>query len=160
MSKSDFYERVNQTLVEIEDQGLTKPERVIGSPQSAEIEVVAADGSKSRVLNFCANNYLGLADDKALVAAAKSSLDQHGFGMASVRFICGTQSTHKALENRIAEFLGYEDAITFAACFDANGGVFEPLLGPDDAIISDALNHASIIDGVRLCKARRYRFGK
>lgn len=158
MSKSDFYERVNQTLVEIEDQGLTKPERVIGSPQSAEIEVIAADGSKSRVLNFCANNYLGLADDKALVAAAKSSLDQHGFGMASVRFICGTQSTHKALERRIAEFLGYEDAITFAACFDANGGVFEPLLGPDDAIISDALNHASIIDGVRLCKARRYRF--
>ncbi|MFO7339149.1 MAG: glycine C-acetyltransferase [Lysobacteraceae bacterium] len=135
-------------------QGLFKSERVITSPQSAEIEL--ADGR--RVLNFCANNYLGLADHPDIIAAAKEALDSHGFGMASVRFICGTQDLHKQLEEKIAEFFGTEDTILYAACFDANGGLFEPLLDENDAIISDALNHASIIDGVRLCKARRYRY--
>lgn len=139
----------------IRAQGLFKSERVIVGPQSAEI--VLADGR--RVLNFCANNYLGLADHPALIAAAKDALDTHGFGMASVRFICGTQDLHKQLEARIAEFFGTEDTILYAACFDANGGLFEPLLGEADAIISDALNHASIIDGVRLCKAKRFRYG-
>ena len=138
----------------IRDQGLFKAERVITGPQSAEIEL--ADGR--RVLNFCANNYLGLADDPGVIAAAKDALDSHGFGMASVRFICGTQDLHKELEAKIAAFFGTEDTILYAACFDANGGLFEPLLGEEDAIISDALNHASIIDGVRLCKARRYRY--
>ncbi|KAF1688887.1 glycine C-acetyltransferase [Pseudoxanthomonas taiwanensis] len=135
-------------------QGLFKSERVIISPQSAEIEL--ADGR--RVLNFCANNYLGLADHPDIIAAAKEALDSHGFGMASVRFICGTQDLHKQLEEKIARFFGTEDTILYAACFDANGGLFEPLLDENDAIISDALNHASIIDGVRLCKARRYRY--
>jgi len=135
-------------------QGLFKSERVITSPQSAEIEL--ADGR--RVLNFCANNYLGLADHPDIIAAAKEALDSHGFGMASVRFICGTQDLHKQLEEKIARFFGTEDTILYAACFDANGGLFEPLLDENDAIISDALNHASIIDGVRLCKARRYRY--
>nr|MBO2468392.1 glycine C-acetyltransferase [Xanthomonadaceae bacterium] len=135
-------------------QGLFKSERVITSPQSAEIEL--ADGR--RVLNFCANNYLGLADHPDIIAAAKEALDSHGFGMASVRFICGTQDLHKQLEEKIARFFGTEDTILYAACFDANGGLFEPLLDESDAIISDALNHASIIDGVRLCKARRYRY--
>lgn len=138
----------------IRAQGLFKSERVITSPQSAEITL--ADGRT--VLNFCANNYLGLADHPDLIQAAKDALDTHGFGMASVRFICGTQDLHKQLETQIAGFFGKDDTILYAACFDANGGLFEPLLGENDAIISDALNHASIIDGVRLCKARRYRY--
>lgn len=147
-------ERLQHELAEIEAQGLYKRERIIASPQSAEIEL--ADGR--RVINFCANNYLGLADHPEVIEAAKSALDSHGFGLASVRFICGTQDLHKQLEARIAEFFGTEDTILYAACFDANGGLFEPLLGPEDAIISDALNHASIIDGVRLCKAQRFRY--
>lgn len=147
-------ERYSQTLDEIRDAGLFKFERIITSPQSAEIEL--ADGRK--VLNFCANNYLGLADHPDIIAAAKDALDSHGFGMASVRFICGTQDLHKQLEWTIADFFGSEDTILYAACFDANGGLFEPLLDENDAIISDALNHASIIDGVRLCKAKRYRY--
>ncbi len=146
--------RLSAELDAIRADGLFKSERVITSPQSAEIEL--ADGR--RVLNFCANNYLGLADHPAVIQAAKDALDSHGFGMASVRFICGTQDLHKQLEGRIADFFGTEDAILYAACFDANGGLFEPLLGEQDAVISDALNHASIIDGVRLCKAKRYRY--
>ncbi|MEO6517916.1 MAG: glycine C-acetyltransferase [Pseudoxanthomonas sp.] len=138
----------------IRAQGLFKSERIISSPQSAEIEL--ADGRK--VLNFCANNYLGLADHPDIIQAAKEALDSHGFGMASVRFICGTQDLHKQLEAKIADFFGKEDTILYAACFDANGGLFEPLLGENDAVISDALNHASIIDGVRLCKAKRFRY--
>ena len=147
-------ERYATTLDEIRDAGLFKSERIIASPQSAEIEL--ADGRK--VLNFCANNYLGLADHPDIIAAAKDALDTHGFGMASVRFICGTQDLHKQLEKTIAGFFGTQDTILYAACFDANGGLFEPLLDESDAIISDALNHASIIDGVRMCKARRYRY--
>jgi len=146
--------RYAQTLDAIRADGLFKSERVITSPQDSEIEL---EGGR-RVLNFCANNYLGLADDPSIIAAAKEALDTHGFGMASVRFICGTQDLHKQLEAKIARFFGTEDAILYAACFDANGGLFEPLLGEEDAVISDALNHASIIDGVRLCKARRYRY--
>ena len=142
------------TLDEIRAQGLFKSERIITSPQSAEITL---DDGRT-VLNFCANNYLGLADHPDLIQAAKDALDSHGFGMASVRFICGTQDLHKQLEKTIADFFGTEDTILYAACFDANGGLFEPLLGEDDAIISDALNHASIIDGVRLCKAKRFRY--
>jgi len=141
-------------LEDLREQGLFKSERVITSPQAAEITL--ADGRT--VLNFCANNYLGLADHPDIIAAAKQALDSHGFGMASVRFICGTQDLHKQLERTIAGFFGKQDAILYAACFDANGGLFEPLLGEQDAIVSDALNHASIIDGVRLCKARRYRY--
>lgn len=152
-----FYGRVDDTLREIEAQGLTKPERILCSPQNAEIEVVDGNGQRP-VLNFCANNYLGLADNPELIEAATGAMATHGFGMASVRFICGTQDMHRELEQRIARFFGYDDAVTFAACFDANGAVFEPLLGAEDAIISDSLNHASIIDGVRLCKAKRYRF--
>lgn len=151
MSLTDRYAA---ELDSIREQGLFKSERVITSPQSAEITL--ADGST--VLNFCANNYLGLADHPAMIAAAKDALDTHGFGMASVRFICGTQDLHKQLEKTIADFFGKDDTILYAACFDANGGLFEPLLGEDDAIISDALNHASIIDGVRLCKAKRFRY--
>ena len=151
MSLTDRYEN---TLSEIRDAGLFKSERVITSPQSAEIEL--EDGRT--VLNFCANNYLGLADHPDVIASAKDALDTHGFGMASVRFICGTQDLHKELEAKIASFFGKEDTILYAACFDANGGLFEPLLDENDAIISDALNHASIIDGVRLCKAKRYRY--
>ena len=147
-------QRYADTLDEIRAAGLFKSERIITSPQSAEIEL--ADGRK--VLNFCANNYLGLADHPEIIAAAKEALETHGFGMASVRFICGTQDLHKQLERTIADFFGTEDTILYAACFDANGGLFEPLLDEHDAIISDALNHASIIDGVRLCKARRYRY--
>ena len=143
-----------EELDNIRAQGLFKSERIITSPQAAEITL--ADGRK--VLNFCANNYLGLADHPDVIAAAKDALDTHGFGMASVRFICGTQDLHKQLERTIAHFFGTEDTILYAACFDANGGLFEPLLGEQDAIISDALNHASIIDGVRLCKAKRYRY--
>ena len=147
-------ERYADTLDEIREAGLYKSERIITSPQSAEI--ILADGR--RVLNFCANNYLGLADHPDIIAAARDALDTHGFAMASVRFICGTQDLHKHLEKTIADFFGKEDTILYAACFDANGGLFEPLLDENDAIISDALNHASIIDGVRLCKARRYRY--
>ena len=147
-------QRYGETLDEIRAAGLFKSERIITSPQSAEIDL--ADGRK--VLNFCANNYLGLADHPDIIAAAKDALDTHGFGMASVRFICGTQDLHKQLEKTIAGFFGTQDTILYAACFDANGGLFEPLLDENDAIISDALNHASIIDGVRLCKARRYRY--
>ncbi|TWT20646.1 glycine C-acetyltransferase [Luteimonas wenzhouensis] len=146
--------RYAETLDEIREAGLFKSERIITSPQAAEITL--KDGR--RVLNFCANNYLGLADHPAMIEAAKQALDSHGFGMASVRFICGTQDLHKRLERTIADFFGKQDTILYAACFDANGGLFEPLLDENDAIISDALNHASIIDGVRLCKARRYRY--
>ena len=146
--------RYADTLDEIREAGLYKSERIITSPQSAEITL--ADGRT--VLNFCANNYLGLADHPDIIAAAREALDTHGFGMASVRFICGTQDLHKQLEKTIADFFGKDDTILYAACFDANGGLFEPLLDENDAIISDALNHASIIDGVRLCKARRYRY--
>jgi glycine C-acetyltransferase len=141
-------------LASIREQGLFKSERIIAGPQSAEITL--ADGR--RVLNFCANNYLGLADHPEVIDAARRALESHGFGMASVRFICGTQDLHKQLEAKISHFFGKQDAILYAACFDANGGLFEPLLGEKDAIVSDALNHASIIDGVRLCKARRYRY--
>lgn len=148
------YQRLQTELDAIREAGLFKSERVIASSQSAEITL--EDGRK--VLNFCANNYLGLADDPAIIEAARQALETHGYGMASVRFICGTQDLHKQLEARIAEFFGTEDSILYAACFDANGGLFEPLLGEQDAVISDALNHASIIDGVRLCKAKRYRY--
>jgi glycine C-acetyltransferase len=146
--------RYANELDAIRDQGLFKAERVITSPQSAEIEL---EGGR-KVLNFCANNYLGLADNPEVIQAAKDALDTHGFGMASVRFICGTQDLHKELEAKIAAFFGTEDTILYAACFDANGGLFEPLLGEEDAVISDALNHASIIDGIRLCKAKRFRY--
>ncbi len=152
-----FYDRITTTLADIRAQGLEKVEREITSPQGPVIDVMH-NGAPKRVLNFCANNYLGLADSMELVAAAKATMDEYGYGMASVRFICGTTDLHRRLEKEIADFLGYEDSILFAACFDANGGVFEPLLDAEDAIISDALNHASIIDGVRLCKAKRYRF--
>jgi len=144
----------------IEGEGLLKRERMITTPQSAHIRIVDenAQGGERELLNLCANNYLGLADHPDVITAAREALDEFGFGMASVRFICGAQTLHRRLEERIAEWLGTDDAILFAACFDANGGLFEPLLGAEDAIISDALNHASIIDGVRLCKAKRYRF--
>ena len=144
-------------LETLETEGLMKHEREIVTPQSATVEV-ASDSERRRLLNLCANNYLGLADDARLIAAAKRGLDQHGLGMASVRFICGTQDIHRALEREVAAFLGLEDSILFSSCFDANGGLFEALLGPEDAVISDALNHASIIDGIRLCKARRLRY--
>ncbi len=146
--------RYATSLEEIREAGLFKSERVISSPQSAQITL--EDGST--VLNFCANNYLGLADHPDLIQAAKDALDSHGFGMASVRFICGTQDLHKELEETIANFFGTEDTILYASCFDANGGLYDPLLGPEDAVISDSLNHASIIDGVRLCKAQRFRY--
>ncbi|MFF5159629.1 glycine C-acetyltransferase [Streptomyces sp. NPDC000348] len=145
------------TLDEIRAAGLHKPERVIGTPQSATVSVTAG-GRPGEVLNFCANNYLGLADHPEVVAAAHEALDRWGYGMASVRFICGTQEVHKELEARLSAFLGQEDTILYSSCFDANGGVFETLLGPEDAVISDALNHASIIDGIRLSKARRFRY--
>ena len=150
-----YLEYLSTQLAGLESAGLYKHERVIDSHQSAAIHVA---GGRS-VLNFCANNYLGLADHPEILAAAHEGLDAHGYGMASVRFICGTQDVHKALERRIAEFLGTEDAILYGSCFDANGGLFETLLGEEDAVISDALNHASIIDGVRLSKAKRYRYG-
>ncbi|WP_340557055.1 glycine C-acetyltransferase [Streptomyces sp. GSL17-111] len=146
-------DELRATLDEIRDAGLHKPERVIGTPQSATVSVASGE-----VLNFCANNYLGLADHPEVVAAAKEALDRWGYGMASVRFICGTQEVHKELERRLSAFLGQEDTILYSSCFDANGGVFETLLGPEDAVISDALNHASIIDGIRLSKARRHRY--
>lgn len=153
-----MYGELKQALVselqEIRDSGLYKKERVITTPQSAHIRTAEA----GETLNFCANNYLGLANHPALTEAARRSLDDWGFGLSSVRFICGTQEIHKQLEQRLSSFLGTEDTILYASCFDANGGLFEPLLGPDDAVISDALNHASIIDGIRLCKAQRYRY--
>lgn len=151
---ADFYQQLTQQLETTRSEGLYKNERIITSSQQADIAV--ADGR--HVINFCANNYLGLANHPALIQAAKEGMDSHGFGMASVRFICGTQDSHKQLEQRLADFLGMEDSILYSSCFDANGGLFETLLGPEDAIISDALNHASIIDGVRLCKAKRYRY--
>jgi len=146
---------LQKELAEIEAAGLYKRERIITTPQSAAIETTAG----SEVLNFCANNYLGLSSESTVIQAAKDAIDSHGFGMSSVRFICGTQDIHKELESRIAKFVGTEDAILYAAAFDANGGLFEPILGKEDAIISDQLNHASIIDGIRLCKAQRYRYG-
>ncbi|MBV9658662.1 MAG: glycine C-acetyltransferase [Verrucomicrobia bacterium] len=149
-----FESRLASQLAAIREQGLYKTERVITGPQNASIPI--ADGR--RVLNFCANNYLGLADNAEIIAAAKDALDRYGFGLASVRFICGTQEIHKQLERRLSEFLGTEDTILYPSCFDANGGLFETLLGAEDAVISDELNHASIIDGIRLCKAQRYRY--
>ncbi len=151
---SDFQKHLQKELQAIEEAGLYKQERIITSPQHAAIKV----STGQEVLNFCANNYLGLSNDKELIKAAKKALDSHGYGMSSVRFICGTGDLHKELESKIADFFGTEDSILYASCFDANGGVFEPLLDENDAIISDALNHASIIDGVRLCKAQRYRY--
>ncbi len=145
---------LQQELDEIRQAGLYKEERIITTPQSAEIRTTAG----MEVLNFCANNYLGLSSHPAVIEAAKAAIDSHGFGLSSVRFICGTQDLHKELERKTAEFLGTEDTILYAAAFDANGGLFEPLLGPEDAIISDELNHASIIDGIRLCKADRHRY--
>lgn len=155
-----FVSRLGAELNEIEAAGLFKKERIITSPQGAEISVAMPNSQTSgkKVLNFCANNYLGLSSHPKVIEAAKKAIDSHGFGMSSVRFICGTQDIHKELEQKIAAFLGTEDTILYAAAFDANGGVFEPLFGEQDAIISDALNHASIIDGVRLCKAQRYRY--
>ena len=150
----NFKNRLQDTLNEIRDAGLYKTERVITTPQNVEIKV--QDGSE--VLNFCANNYLGLADNPDVIAAAHKALDEHGFGLASVRFICGTQDLHKKLEQTISGFFGTDDTILYTSCFDANGGLFETLLGPEDAVISDALNHASIIDGIRLCKAQRHRY--
>lgn len=154
----DFYTRVRASLDAIDAEGLTKPERVVLSRQGAWITIRAPSGKPQTVLNFCANNYLGLAGDERVVHAALNATQGFGAGMASVRFICGTQFLHKELELAIAGYLGYEDAILFPAAFDANGGLFEPLLDENDAIVSDSLNHASIIDGVRLCKAKRYRF--
>ena len=152
--KTALIKHLEGEISEIKKAGLYKPERIITSPQCAEIEVT----SGQKVLNFCANNYLGLADNKTLIGAAQAALEEHGFGMASVRFICGTQDIHKKLEQRISKFLGTEDTILYSSCFDANGGLFETLLGEQDAIISDELNHASIIDGIRLCKAQRFRY--
>ena len=148
-----FVERMRSEIEEIKSSGLYKTERIITSPQGAEIVV-----NGKRVLNFCANNYLGLSSHPKTLQAAHRYLDSHGYGMSSVRFICGTQDIHKQLEQKLAKFLGTEDTILYVAAFDANGGVFEPLFNEQDAILSDALNHASIIDGVRLCKAQRYRY--
>ena len=153
-----YLDHLTTTLGTIQADGLFKQERNIISPQGASITVAHPTAGPKQMINLCANNYLGLADDARLIAAAKSAMDTHGFGMASVRFICGAQDIHRELEQKLARFLGKDDAILFAACFDANGGLFEPLLGPEDAIISDSLNHASIIDGIRLCKAKRYRY--
>lgn len=150
-----FKEHLTRELQDIRDAGLYKEERIIVTPQRADIEVKGGNGD---VLNFCANNYLGLSDNKRLIEAAKKAMDERGYGMSSVRFICGTQDLHKELEKAISRYFKTEDTILYAACFDANGGLFEPLLTEEDAIISDALNHASIIDGVRLCKAKRYRY--
>ncbi len=152
--KTALISHLEAEIGKVREAGLYKKERVITSTQSADITVAGGN----HVLNFCANNYLGLADNADLIAAGKKALDEHGYGMASVRFICGTQDIHKQLEKRISEFLGMEDTILYSSCFDANGGLFETLLGEEDAIISDALNHASIIDGIRLCKAQRYRY--
>ena len=154
MYTESFRNQLTTTLEELKAEGLFKSERIIASPQGAEITLENGD----KVLNFCANNYLGLSAHPEVIQAAKDTLDSHGFGMSSVRFICGTQDIHKQLESEIAKFYHTEDTILYAAAFDANGGLFEPLLGPEDAIISDSLNHASIIDGIRLCKAMRYRY--
>ena len=165
MISDEYSSGLAETLQSLHQDGLYKSERLIDGPQSAGISVAggqdggqAGDGKPREVLNFCANNYLGLANSPHLIEAAKASLDQYGYGMASVRFICGTQTIHRQLEQKIAKWLGYDDSILYAACFDANGGLFEPLLSKDDAIVSDSLNHASIIDGIRLCKAKRFRF--
>lgn len=154
MYSPDLKKHLQQEIEEIKDSGLYKKERIITTPQDAVIKI----STGQEVINFCANNYLGLSSHPEVIKAAKDTLDSHGFGMSSVRFICGTQDIHKELEERIASFYGKEDTILYAACFDANGGIFEPLLTKEDAIISDSLNHASIIDGVRLCKAARYRY--
>ena len=153
-TSSSFFNHLQQQIDQVKQDGLYKAERVITTAQQANIAVNTGE----QVINFCANNYLGLANHPALIAAAKQGLDEHGFGMASVRFICGTQDIHKSLEAKISDFLGMEDTILYSSCFDANGGLFETLLDEQDAIISDALNHASIIDGVRLCKAKRFRY--
>lgn len=153
MASSSFYQQINQQLADVKAEGLYKSERVIVSPQQTAIKV-----NDEEVINFCANNYLGLANHPELVKSAQNGLAEHGFGMASVRFICGTQNVHKQLEQSLSEFLGMEDTILYSSCFDANAGLFETLLSAEDAIISDALNHASIIDGVRLCKAKRFRY--
>ena len=152
---TDFKSHLITELQGIKDAGLYKNERIITTAQRAAINV---DGVNGEVLNFCANNYLGLSDNQRLIDAAKRAMDSHGYGMSSVRFICGTQDFHKQLEDAISKYFHTEDTILYAACFDANGGLFEPLFTEEDAIISDALNHASIIDGVRLCKAKRYRY--
>jgi len=157
-STAPFYAHLQQELDGIRAAGLYKSERVIASAQGARVQTLAADGSTREVLNLCANNYLGLSSHPAVVAAAAEALQNRGYGLSSVRFICGTQDLHKTLEARLSQFLGTEDTILYAAAFDANGGLFEPLLGEQDAIISDTLNHASIIDGIRLCKAKRYRY--
>ncbi|TRY34060.1 glycine C-acetyltransferase [Aliiglaciecola sp. M165] len=149
-----FYQHLSDQIEQVKQDGLYKSERIITSAQKADIDV----RNGGHVLNFCANNYLGLANNDELISAAKQGLNEHGFGMASVRFICGTQDIHKELEQKISQFLGMEDTILYPSCFDANGGLFETIMGPEDAIISDALNHASIIDGIRLCKAKRYRY--
>lgn len=152
--KTKILDHIRNNIADVKNSGLYKNERIITSPQSANITVQSGD----HVLNFCANNYLGLADNPVLVKSAKAALDQYGYGMASVRFICGTLDIHKELEGRISKFLGMDDTILYSSCFDANGGLFETLLGEEDAVISDSLNHASIIDGIRLCKAVRYRY--
>ena len=152
--KASFYTNVDKIIDEITVNKLLKSERIIATPQSPQLRLT----NGQELLNFCANNYLGLADDAELIKIAKEELDKHGYGVASVRFICGTQSIHKELEAAISEFLGFEDTILYSSCFDANGGLFETLLSEEDAIISDELNHASIIDGIRLCKAKRFRY--
>ncbi len=154
---ANFLASLAEQTEALHSEGLFKKERLIAGPQQAAIDV-QSNGSTTEVLNLCANNYLGLANHPEVIAAAHKALDEYGYGMASVRFICGTQTIHKALEERISAFLGTEDTILYPSCFDANGGLFETLLGPEDAVISDALNHASIIDGIRLCKAGRYRY--
>jgi glycine C-acetyltransferase len=153
MRTTSFLSHIQQQIDDVKNEGLYKAERIITSQQFSDVTV-----GGQQVLNFCANNYLGLANSKELIQAAQQGLDSHGFGVASVRFICGTQDIHKQLEAKISEFLGTEDTILYSSCFDANGGLFETILGAEDAVISDALNHASIIDGVRLCKAKRYRY--
>lgn len=157
-NRSDFYQHLKHELAGIEEAGLFKQERVLGSAQGAHIQTLAADGQRREVINLCANNYLGLSAHPQVLDAAHAALDSHGYGLSSVRFICGTQDLHKNLEARLSAFLGTEDTILYAAAFDANGGLFEPLLSEQDAIISDELNHASIIDGIRLCKAQRWRY--
>ncbi|KPZ58934.1 glycine C-acetyltransferase [Pseudoalteromonas sp. P1-7a] len=154
MRASAFFSQLQEQIEDVKAQGLYKSERIITSQQQAQIEVASGD----KVINFCANNYLGLANSPELIKAAQGGLDDHGFGVASVRFICGTQDIHKTLEQKISEFLETEDTILYSSCFDANAGLFETILGAEDAIISDSLNHASIIDGVRLCKAKRFRY--
>src|SRR5690606_34717517 len=149
-----FIDHIRNELTGLREAGLSKDERIIVSQQQADIEVAGGE----HVLNFCANNYLGLANHPDLIKAGQQALDEHGYGMASVRFICGTQDIHKELEKRISGFLGMKETILYSSCFDANGGLFETLLSEEDAVISDALNHASIIDGVRLCKAKRFRY--